>query len=67
MSDGYITADGFKVEMGEDSRGFYVRCWNVENKLHWEVRSFLISNGSMRQLRRAFTREEALAEFNRWK
>lgn len=63
----YNRKDGFVVEMGEDKHGLFVRCWNAEQEFHWEVRGVCIEDDGVRQKRRPYTKEEQLAEFNKWK
>lgn len=62
----YTTPGGQTVEIVESKGKFLVRCWK-DNSLHWEVGGVVTKDNGVLQERRDFTRDEALAEFNRWR
>lgn len=63
----YTRNDERTIEMGKDKHGLYVRCWSPNNELDWEIRGVAITDDGMRQTRRAFSKEEQLVEYNRWR
>lgn len=76
IPDEYTTLSGDLIEIAHDKKGYVVRCWTPGDddvpgdsfNLHWEVRGVKVADeGQFREVRRAFTLEEALVEFNRWR
>lgn len=64
----YTRDDGHTYEIHETAPDtFSVICWTPEDECHWEVSGVVIGGNGFREQRRPFTREEAFAEFNRWR
>ena len=64
----YTNAGGDTLELGHDDGGYWVRCWNSDDELHWEMRGVVVEATATTQKVRQYTSEaEARAEFERWR
>ena len=68
MADSYTTPEGYDISIRKDRFGrYFVTCWNRDGDWMWEVSGVVVEDDGVRQKRRPFTEEEALAEFNKWR
>lgn len=66
--DSYAAPSGCTIEMGIDAKGVrWVRCWDEEGSLHWELRGKVLTDDGTRQTTEPYSEETQLAEFNRWR
>lgn len=67
IPDEYDTMSGETIIIGQDSDGSYwVQCIKGD-EISWHMTGRVVEDDGLRQKREKYTRETALAEFNKWR